>query len=82
MKTTIDLPEVLVHRAKAAAARQGQSMKVFVRAAVEERCLRNRPEAKQSGWRAVFGKAPAAGVASIDSIIEREFSQVDPESWK
>lgn len=82
MKTTIDLPDPLLRQTKSAAALRGQSMKDFIRAALEERCRRVSGTPAQSGWRAVFGRGKRAQVARVDAVVKSEFSRVDDESWR
>ena len=83
MKTTIDLPDTLLRRAKARAALRGRPLREYVIEAISEKL-----EAEQkgvpgdSGWRSVFGKAPKRAVREIQSIVEGEFEAIDPEQWR
>jgi hypothetical protein len=80
VKTTIDLPESLLRAAKAAAALRGESMKTFVRRALEDHC---RPSRKaQPAWKAVLGRADRKAVAAVDELIEAELSTIDRSTWK
>ena len=51
MRTTIDLPDELMHEVKAVAARRGSSLKTVIRAAVEEEVRR---EERKTGRRVKF----------------------------
>jgi hypothetical protein len=83
VKTTFDIPEPLLRRTKAAAALRGQSMKEFVRQALEQQCRPGRAdEAEPTGWRAVFGRAPRGARREVDAVVERELSRVDPKDWR
>lgn len=82
MKTTLDLPDKLLRQTKSAAALRGQSMKDFIRAALEERCRRLPGSSVATGWRVVFGRAKRAAVEEVDAVVNREFSHVDDESWR
>ncbi len=80
VKTTIDLPETLLRTAKATAALRGESMKTFIRRAVEEHC--RQPRKAQPGWKAVLGKADRKAIGALDEVIEAEFSTIDRSTWK
>jgi hypothetical protein len=82
MKTTLDLPDHLLRQTKSAAALRGESMKDFVRAALEDRCRRVSGARAESGWRAVFGRGKRAAVSRVDAAVKKEFSRVDEESWR
>jgi hypothetical protein len=83
MRTTIDLPDPLFRRSKAAAALAGVPLREFVAAALRA-YLAGHGEAvpEQSGWRAVFGKVEAQDVAEVDRVVEEEFGRVEPEEWE
>jgi hypothetical protein len=80
MKTTVDLPESLLRAAKAAAALRGESMKTFIRRALEEHC--RQPRKAQPGWKAVLGRADRKAVAALEELIDTEFSTIDRSTWK
>ena len=82
MKTTLDLPDQLLRQTKSAAALRGQSMKEFIRAALEDRCRRIAVHPVESGWRVVFGRGARAQVARVEAVVKKEFSRVDLESWR
>jgi hypothetical protein len=85
MKTSLDIPEALLRKTKAAAALRGQTMKEFVAAALEEKLRRledRNASARPVGWRAVFGRARREHVRELDRIVREEFSRVEPQSWR
>ncbi len=83
MKTTLDIPELLLRQVKARAAMKGVSMRDFFVSAIEDRldADRKRPR-KPQGWRTVFGKAPPGASAEIQSVLDKEFETLYPDDWK
>ena len=85
MKTTIELPDALFRKVKAAAAARGQSLKSFFNEAVEER-LRHRsgPVATALPWEAAFGGLRSLHRENlrIDRLISAEFETIDEEEWR
>lgn len=81
MKTTLEIPDQLFRHTKASAALENKSLKDFVAGALREKLARKRTIQKiaRTGWRSVFGRAPAAQVREVDKIIRAEFSLIDPE---
>ncbi len=77
MKTTLELPDELLRRTKAAAALGGQSMRDFVREALERHL--KQPDA--AAWKKVVGKARRLDLAPVKRAISSEFSVVDGDSW-
>ena len=83
MKTTIELPDELLRDAKAAAAREGRSLKDLLAQALRDRLDRSaeaQPGAED--WRAVFGGAKASQVKAVDQVVGRDLERVDLESWR
>jgi hypothetical protein len=86
IKTTIDIPDSTLHRARNLAAAQGISMHQLVSDALEEKLRRTsgRPAVAEPAWMKLagaFGKTPAARAETrrIQKIIDAEFEQVDLE---
>jgi hypothetical protein len=79
MRTTVELPDALFRKAKAAAAEQGQSLKSFFTEAVEERLCRAGPNAATLPWEAGFGGLRALHRENlrIDRLISAEFETID-----
>lgn len=83
MKTTLDIPDDLMRRAKATAALKGQSLKDFVTVALKEKLARKQEVLEaERGWRMAFGKVSRKHVREVDALIREEFSKIDPEEWK
>ncbi len=84
MKTTIEIPDALFRRAKAAASQQGLSLKEFFTDAVQQK-LRARGGASpnEPAWMAAFGglRELRAENKRIKRIIEKEFETIDEEDW-
>jgi hypothetical protein len=80
VKTTIELPDELLRRAKATAATRGISLKRLFSEALEQG-LRRGGAAVAPAWRAVAGElAPLrAETRRIARLIEEEFEQIDAE---
>lgn len=83
MKTTLEIPDPLFRKAKAAAAARGQTLKQLVNEALHEKL--SKPEREgQPGWMKLFGtvKGHSAELRRIDTVIDDEFERLDPEIWK
>ena len=78
MKTTLELPDALLRRTKAAAAMRGVSMRDFIALALEHQ-LQQR--ASVPGWRKLAGKARKLDTASVDRAVANEFSRADEDTW-
>lgn len=82
MKTTVELPDTLFRRAKAAAANEGKSLKEFFAEALSERLRRDRlPAAGGELWRAAFGDLHREN-QRIEKITDREFETIDEDEWR
>lgn len=79
MKTTVELPDELLRRAKAAAALRGESMKALLTRALHDHLRGSAPGPE--GWREAFGKAQPEQVAEVDAAVAEVFESVDPGSW-
>ena len=83
MRTTVEIPDALFRRSKAAAALRGESLKDLVAAALRAYLSSHGGDpASPSGWRSVFGQAKRADVASLEAIVDAEFERIDPEDWR
>lgn len=80
MKTTVDIPDTLFRRAKAAAATEGISLKVLISDALERR-LRERGGLDAPAWRRLAGELSdlRAERKVIERAIDAEFERVDEE---
>ena len=85
MKTTVEIPDSLFRQAKAAAAQQGISLKLFLTEALRER-LRQRasgsPHARP--WMRAFGglRDLHRETKRVERIIAEEFERIDEEEWR
>jgi len=77
VKTTLDVPNDILRSAKAAAALRGETLGVYVTAAIEARLRADKSIDDRSGWRRVFGRARRADVAAVDRIISRDLEKID-----
>lgn len=83
MKTTVEIPDSLARRVKAAAAMHGQPMRDFFIEALAEKLqsVDNRAAAKPA-WMKFAGKAPRGSLKSINKVIAEEFSTIDRSEWQ
>lgn len=85
MKTTIELPDPLFRRIKAAAAEEGKSLKEFFTEAASAHLRRGamRPIGRHS-WEAAFGGLKDLHRESqrINRVIAEEFEKIDEEEWR
>jgi hypothetical protein len=80
MKTTVEIPDDLLRRAKSAAATRGISLKRFLTEAVERRLAPEHSGARP-GWKALAGGLASLRkeTARIQRKIDREFERIDEE---
>jgi hypothetical protein len=83
MKTTLEIPDPLFRKAKAAASARGQTLKQLVNEALRDKLAKPDRET-QPGWLALFGsmKEHSAELRRIDTAIEAKFERIDPEIWR
>jgi hypothetical protein len=83
VKTTIELPEDLLRRAKTAASLRGQSLRDLFTDAVRDHLARTAGiEPGQEGWRRVFGQADPAEVAEVDRVVTEDLETIDLGTWR
>ena len=84
MKTTIELPDTLFRSAKAHAAQEGLSLRIFFERAVVSQLGRKSTPAPTPGWKRSFGKLKDIRTATreVQQVVDREFSRIDRETWK
>ena len=80
MKTTLEIPDQLLRKAKAKAAEQGQTLRQFVTDAVREK-LDTKKSAGEPKWMKFFGagKPYAESIHEIDRVVEEEFERIEKE---
>lgn len=85
MKTTIEIPDLLFRKAKAAAAEEGRSLKDFFTEAVSDRLRRQLNKTSTAKpWEAAFGGLRSLHRENrrIDKIVSDEFESIDEEEWR
>jgi hypothetical protein len=81
MKTSFDIPDGLLQRARAASAQRGIPLRQLVCEALAEKLRAGRED---KSWMKSFGKLRSLHkeTARINRIMEAEFGQVEPEDWR
>lgn len=81
MKTTVEVSDELLRRAKAQAAAKGITLAQFFREALELRLREARRPSGRPAWRKLSGalRSLRGETAKVQKTIEREFEQVDAE---
>ncbi|MDQ2898252.1 MAG: hypothetical protein M3Y07_00450 [Acidobacteriota bacterium] len=85
MKTTIELPDILLRKAKAAAAERGVSLKDFFAEAVQEQLRRKSGGVPaEKPWMRAFGglRDLHKETKRVEKVIEDEFERIDEEEWR
>ena len=82
MKTTLEIPDEIFRRTKAAAALRGESLKEVVTRALQTYLDRRPPEATVHGWRSVYGKARRKAVEEVDAVVASELEGIEPDNWR
>jgi hypothetical protein len=82
MKTTLEIPDALFRRAKAAAAERGIPLRQLISDAVAEKL--NAGAVDRKPWMRAFGalRDLREETALINTIIEEEFGRIDQEDWQ
>ncbi len=80
VKTTLEVPDELFRRAKAAAATQGITLKQLVTEALERRLRAPRRHGRPA-WKSLSGKLASLRreTARLDELIEAEFEKLDED---
>ncbi|MEO0530495.1 MAG: hypothetical protein AAF266_07940 [Planctomycetota bacterium] len=84
MKKTIDIPDALYPRVEAASAAAGLSVEAFVVASLEKQAPvgNGKPvDELQRWWDSIEPVSPDL-VAEVQSVIDEEFSRIDPKDWQ
>jgi hypothetical protein len=85
MKTTVEIPDDLFKQAKVLAALEGVSMKQLITESLQQRVIRQSPEAKtEPAWKRAFGAMRSFRKENrrIERMIEQEFERIEPEDRK
>ncbi len=84
MKTTIELPDALFRSAKAHAAQEGLSLRIFFEKAVTSQLRGTASPRAVPAWRRSFGKLKdiKAATRELQNVVNREFSRIEVDTWK
>jgi hypothetical protein len=82
MKTTLEIPDAVFRRAKAAAAAKGIPLREFVTEAVKEKLAPATTGEKP--WVKLMGRLKylRKETARINRLIEEDSEKIDPEMWR
>ena len=83
MKTTLEIPDPIFHRAKSVAAQRGIPLRAFVTEAVMEK-LDAVSKKEEKPWVRLAGglKHLHNETERINRIVNSEFGKIDPEDWE
>lgn len=80
MKTTIEIEDELFREAKAAAAREGLTLRQLFSEAVSERVSRGYfTVGKGKGWPTPRADVPSEEIWRIQALIDEEFETIEPD---
>ena len=89
MKTTIEIPDKTLQRAKSLAADKGITLTELVTEAVEDKLRRSAkgPQAGEPSWMRLYGafaksEEMRAETRQIQKLIDEEFEKIDAEDWR
>jgi hypothetical protein len=83
MKTTLEIPDPVLRRAKAVAAQRGIPLRVFVTEAIEEKLSGTSHKGAKPWVRLAGGlKHLHKETLRIDGIIKREFGKIETVMWE
>ncbi len=85
VKTTVEIPDPVFRKAKAAAAERGQSLKEFFTDALQNQLRRHgAPGTEAKPWETAFGGLQDLHSENrrIDRLIAAEFETIDEEQWR
>jgi hypothetical protein len=83
VKATLEIPDDLFERARAAAERREISLDSFVVEALQEFLEGQTASGSlQRGWRSVLGQATRAEVESVDALVAEELERIDSDEWR
>lgn len=84
VKTTLEMPDSLFRRAKASAARKGQTMTAFVTAAIEAKLKSDEQSPEERPWMNFAGAFKDSSDESerILQAIAESCERIDPKEWE
>lgn len=83
MKTTVEIPDVIFHRAKSLAAAHGIPLRAFVTEAVKDKVAAE-TKAGERPWLKHMGKLKRLHkeTVRINRLIEEDSEKIDAEMWR
>jgi hypothetical protein len=83
MKTTLEIPDTVLRRAKSAAAARGIPLREFVAEAVKDK-LAAKSKAGVKRWTKLMGKLKHLHkeTVRINRVIAGDSERIDPEMWR
>lgn len=82
MKTTLEIPDAIFHRAKARAAEQRVPLREFISEAVAEKLSAKSPRRGKARMKLAGSLHHLRKeTARITRLMEREFERIEPEEW-
>ena len=88
MKTTVEIPEKTLKRARTLAAAKGLSLEQLVAEAIEDKVGHGEEFGKnEPRWMRLYGAFAKSDdmrsdTRSIQKVIDEEFERIDPLDWK
>ena len=84
LKTTLEIPDLIYRQLKISAAQQGKTVKSLVNEALMEKLRGSGRATEEPAWKKAFGglRHLRRESARINTTIQKEFSNIDPEDWK
>lgn len=81
MRTSVDIPDDLLRKAKVHAAEHGKTLRQLIVDGLESQVL---PESDTPRWLPIFGMLAdhKDEIRRMQKEIDEEFSKIDEESWK
>ena len=78
-KTTLEIPDAILRRAKSVAAERGMPLRAFISEALAEKLRADNRRAKS--WMSAFGKLRhlRKETAKINRVIQEEFEHIEAE---
>lgn len=84
MKTTIDVRDDVLRRAKARAALRGEPLSRFIEVSLERALRDEEPDSSSwAGWALSLPPVPSKSIAELNETLrDADFRPIDPEMWR
>lgn len=84
MKTTVEIPDSLLRRAKASAARKGQTMGAFINSAIVAKLKTDTEVGQEKTWMRFAGifREHRDDSRRVMRAIEKECERIDMREWE